>query len=506
MKRPTSPFETLLGQAGAHLGHAAKTLGRRLADATDPALWLQRSLMARIEIATLRYPLDPGALWSPGTRLRVLVVDDAGSGDVAADLRTAETLRQLRHLLGDDALELSVLTADPARTRTAFPTARQLPWPRPDAASLDAAIHDAHVVLVGQDAHAATARATARAALGVAALGLARAEHKLALGYGAHVDHLPPSLVWLLHRYAQDAPFFARDAHSIGRLDVAGLSADLGADTAWTYAPPADTIGRRVLHEAGWDGHAPVVALCPANLAPAPPAPSADTTTMLERALLGGAPPAERPSPVALARHEAALTAMADAAARLAQTRGVFLVVASLTPADHATARTLAGRLGPRVPCLTTDTVDSADLVSVLRQASALLSGREHALVATMPALVPSAALPADPQTRALFDDRGQPELALEADPNAAQLAERAFATLERLLDDADEVSHGIADAVVVHLGRMAQMGQLFVEHLRARHPEFHLRPELGLHGTPWDHLPPLPSSVERLLEGRTHG
>jgi hypothetical protein len=40
-----------------------------------------------------------------------------------------------------------------------------------------------------------------------------------------------------------------------------------------------------------------------------------------------------------------------------------------------------------------------------------------------------------------------------------------------------------------------------FADHLRERHPDFPLRPELGGHGDPWAHLPPLPPAVEALAE-----
>jgi hypothetical protein len=46
----------------------------------------------------------------------------------------------------------------------------------------------------------------------------------------------------------------------------------------------------------------------------------------------------------------------------------------------------------------------------------------------------------------------------------------------------------------------MRRMGMVLVEHVRAHHPEFPFRPELGEHGDPWDHLPSLPPAVEALV------
>jgi hypothetical protein len=47
----------------------------------------------------------------------------------------------------------------------------------------------------------------------------------------------------------------------------------------------------------------------------------------------------------------------------------------------------------------------------------------------------------------------------------------------------------------------MGQMGQTFVDHLRERHPDLPLRPELGGHGDPWAHLPPLSPALRALVE-----
>ena len=40
-------------------------------------------------------------------------------------------------------------------------------------------------------------------------------------------------------------------------------------------------------------------------------------------------------------------------------------------------------------------------------------------------------------------------------------------------------------------------MGQVFVDHVRVRHPAFPIRPELGRQGDPWAHLPPVSPAVE---------
>ena len=79
-------------------------------------------------------------------------------------------------------------------------------------------------------------------------------------------------------------------------------------------------------------------------------------------------------------------------------------------------------------------------------------------------------------------------------------LGERVYAVLCELERDGDALQEGIGACVVRNLERMGLMGQVLVDHLRARHPELPLRPELGEHGDPWDHLPPLSPGLLALV------
>jgi hypothetical protein len=54
-------------------------------------------------------------------------------------------------------------------------------------------------------------------------------------------------------------------AFQTGVLGKLGISTELGTDTAWTFEPHPDEYGSKVLREAGWDGSAPVLVVCPIN-------------------------------------------------------------------------------------------------------------------------------------------------------------------------------------------------------------------------------------------------
>ncbi|MCU0675808.1 MAG: hypothetical protein MUE69_23820, partial [Myxococcota bacterium] len=121
-----------------------------------------------------------------------------------------------------------------------------------------------------------------------------------------------------------------------------------------------------------------------------------------------------------------------------------------------------------------------------------------HAIVMTMAGRVISAGVTMDERIRNLMKDRGTPELALECDQ--PDLEEALLRTLRRLAADGPAIRDSIDDCVHANLARMGQMGMILVDAVRARHPEFPFRPELGEHGDPWEHLPSLPTAVRELV------
>jgi hypothetical protein len=102
-----------------------------------------------------------------------------------------------------------------------------------------------------------------------------------------------------------------------------------------------------------------------------------------------------------------------------------------------------------------------------------------------------------DERIRNLMADRGTPELCLTVDD--PDLGPKVAVALERLWVDGEALADGIGRCVAANLRRMGAMGGVFVDHVRARHPEFPARDGLGAAGDPWAHLPPLPPAQESI-------
>ena len=149
------------------------------------------------------------------------------------------------------------------------------------------------------------------------------------------------------------------------------------------------------------------------------------------------------------------------------------------------------------MPVFVSDEHEMYEMVSVIRQASAMVSSRYHAIVTSMPGLVPSAGITMDERIRNLMVDRGTPHLSLEVDD--PKLADKTYDILVELIREGDSMKEGIGRCVVKNLERMGQMGIELAAHVKKHHPEFPFRDGIGKGGDPWDHLPSLPPNVAEL-------
>jgi polysaccharide pyruvyl transferase WcaK-like protein len=504
---------TLMDSLGRFAGRAARAAAKVARRELDPDRLLQRTMAATIETAASRYAVEPGAQWRPGEPLRLLLAGYSGTRNTGADVRVEEIVRQVRWLFGDEHVALSILTLDPALTRGYFRTVEQLHLPQFFPPYLFEQVHKVHGVIACEGSMFKSKFASALSTMMVGALGIASAENKLAIGYGGEAGAMDPSLQDLVRKYCREALIVVRNKESGVVLADLGVRSKPGTDTAWTFEPAAPEVGERVLRAAGWDGVTPVMVVCPINPFWWPVKP--DVSKGIVQALTGAHTESHydsfyfhRDGDEVRTKQHAYLTALADGIARFVARHDVFPVIVGMEQLDRraceALATLLVERTGGRTPAvIVSDKHDMYEMVSVIRQARVLLSSRYHAIVTSMPGLVPSAGVTMDERIRNLMTDRGQPELCLGVDD--PDLAAGVSRVLETLWTDADSVVDGIGRTVVTNLERMGEMGISLIDFVRARHPELPVREGLGSvakggRGDPWEHLPSMPPAVEALV------
>lgn len=99
----------------------------------------------------------------------------------------------------------------------------------------------------------------------IGSLGIAAAQNKLSVSYGAEAGYMDPLIAKMVARYCKDSFVITRNPESQTVLGKLGVSTELGTDTAWTFEPHPNEFGNDLLRKHGWDGSTPVLVVCPIN-------------------------------------------------------------------------------------------------------------------------------------------------------------------------------------------------------------------------------------------------
>lgn len=464
-------------------------------------LLLQAWTAFLIEAARRDHARGRGREWRPGERIRLLFAGYNGARNTGSDVRVEEMLRQVRHVVGADRVELSVLTLDPALTRGYFGDARQVRLASifPPFLAREIPRHDGVIACEGSMFKSRFADALTTMMIG--ALGIAAARNGLAVGYGAEAGDMSPVLRRLVRRYCDTSLVITRNEESERILRRLHVPTEPGADTAWTYVPREPERGAAILKKAGWDGRMPVLGLCPINPFWWPVTASVGKAAALavtRRAFADSHYRSvyfHRSGADVKRAYRGYLEAIAGAVGAFRREHRVFPVLVAMERLDRDACDRLAALLGG-APVFASADHDAGDIVSVLRSCRYLLSSRFHAIVTSMSALVPSAGITMDERIRNLMRDRGHGDLCLEVDD--PDLEARTRGVLERLRAGGEEMGPDLGRCVVTNLKRMARMGLFLEEEMTRRFDGF--RGRQGL--VSWEHyLPPLPPELTRLVD-----
>lgn len=468
-----------------------------------PDVALEAAMAATVEAAKVRHALAPDAEaeWRPGLPLRLLFVGYVGTRNTGADVRVAEMLRQVKAVFGPERVELTVVTSDARLSAGYFPGVRQtkLEDAFPPFLWRETARH--HGVIACEGSMFKSTFANALTTLMTGALGLAVAQNKVAVGYGAEAGAMDPLLRGLVSRYARGALIVCRNEPSRRVLEELGVRTASGTDTAWSFTPAPRVPARERLAALGLDG-GPLLVVCPINPFWWPVRPAVGRS--IADRLLGRTSDDHYRSfyyhdydQDDRARFDRYLDQLAEATAAFARARGARVLLVGMERLDRTACDALAGRLLATlgtVPVLASDEHDLHELVAVLREARWLVTSRYHAAVCSTAAGVPAVGVTMDERLRNLLDDRGQPDLLAEvSDPD---LAARVVDALERVEADRDAASSRVKATLPRELEAMGRMGQALHAHVRARHPDLESEPPKT-----WrDALPALSPELETLL------
>ena len=463
-------------------------------------LLLEAWVSGTIEWTKFRWMLGEGKSWQPGEKLKLLFAGYNGSRNTGSDVRVEEMIRQVRRILGAHNLALSVMTFNFDNTRGYFGDARQVWLPDffPPFLRREVPLH--HGVVACEGSMFKSKFANALTTMMIGSLGIAAAQNKVSVGYGAEAGAMDPVLQKMVRRYCSESLVITRNPESQSVLGSLGVQTELGTDTAWTFEPLGPEYARKVLQGFGWNGRAPILAVCPINPFFWPVKASllkglARVTTGAYKTSHYRGPYFHRSGPHVDAAYDAYLNAIAGAVTRYRSSRSVFPVVVAMEMLDRDACHRIASRLGG-APIFASDRYDMYQLVSILRLCDRMISSRYHAIVTSMPGGVVSAGITMDERIRNLMHERAHDHLCLTVDD--PELEEKLLAVLHTLDRDAAAIRDAIGHTVARNLQLMARMGTYLEERIARRYPRFPIRTgNLG-----WDeYLPPLTPNLHQLLE-----
>ncbi len=460
---------------------------------------LEAWVSTNIERAKLGWMLGQSKPWQPGEPLKLLFAGYNGTRNMGSDVRVEEMLRQIRHILGAERVQFTCMTFEFERSKGYFENTAQVRLPDIFPPFLANEVPKHHGVVACEGSMFKSKFANALTTMMIGSLGIAAAQNKLSVGYGGEAGDMDPLLAKMCSRYCRNSLVITRNEESRTVLRDLGVPTELGTDTAWTFEPRPPEYGQSILRQVGWDGHAPVLVVCPINPFEWPVKAS---VAKLALHTVAGAykkthyrgPYFHNSGPAADRAYEDYLSSIANAVDAFRRKRSVFVILVATERLDARPANRISERLGG-VPVLTSEQYNMYELVSILRSCHMMASSRYHGIVTCMPALVPSAGITMDERIRNLMRERGHNDLLMNVDD--PDLEQKLLAALEKLATEGERIADGIARTVVRNLKAMARMGVYFEEEIQRRYPEFPTR------AGEWnweDYLPPMNNSLRQLI------
>src|SRR2546430_15782347 len=184
---------------------------------------------------------------------------------MGSDVRVSEMLRQIRHILGAERVEFSVMTQNFQRTSGYFETSKQVHLPDIFPPFLADEVPKHHGVVACEGSMFKSKFANALTTMMIGSLGIAAAQNKLSVGYGAEAGQMDPLIAKMCSRYCQNSLVITRNEQSRTILRELGVPTELGTDTAWTFGPHPAGFGQKGIRGIGWGGSGPVLVVCPIN-------------------------------------------------------------------------------------------------------------------------------------------------------------------------------------------------------------------------------------------------
>jgi polysaccharide pyruvyl transferase WcaK-like protein len=431
--------------------------------------------------------------------LRPLLLGYTGKGNVGADIRVREIVRQLRVVFAHAGFEPRLVVMENTALDPVLESLEKIELSTyfPDFIETQLAKVDGVIACEGS---MFTSRfSDLLSATFAGAIGYAARQKRLAVGYGAESGQMSDRLSEFVRHSCNGGLILARSQQSHDHLSSIGLNSRLGADPAWTYDPPESVLAttRERFRSLGWDGQQPIAVVCPMNPFCWPVKVDFEKARSLQErgshadqhydGVLFHTVPAS--AEASLDRYLASLQSTIAHLRRI----GHFTVLVGMEKLDGKTCALLESRLDRPIPSFVSGECPAQEIVSVLHSADLVVTSRFHACVLSLNTRVKTIGIALDERIRNLFTENGMAEWFFRCDDE--HLGEHLIDAVNRIREtDLDAVYTRLVQSQIERVGKM---GMMIHDEVCRVYPDF---PQSPLPRYWKSFLPPLSPRVEAIL------
>ena len=431
--------------------------------------------------------------------LNVFLCGYAGAGNTGADVRVYEIIRQIRHLWGENVnLRLSAIDQKLCaffKGMTDISEMGYLP------VFLQEMNEWADMSIACEGSLFKSSFGDTLSLSMLACLAFANSSEKLSIAYGAEAGDMSPDLQEFIKEFCDGVTVYCRNAQSLDCLNRMGVDAFSGADTAWSFDPEKSDWAREQLKLSGWDGHQPIVTVCPVNPYWWPiRADSARYKAFLKDGSHAdshyGSMFFHAESKEISRRFEAYTEAVAEAVDKWRKTSGAHVVIIGMDRVDGKVVDAVSEKLSFQHSLFKSPVSSPEEIVSVLRISSMLVSSRFHAIVCSMPAGVPTIGLAYDERVRNILTTSGQERYVIPVEEGAS--AKVIYQAMEAAWEERSLIATQLKAFSAQQLLAQGEMGRMLASVVQSRYPNLPIKVRSE---NPADYLPPLSSDLQELLQ-----
>jgi polysaccharide pyruvyl transferase WcaK-like protein len=440
--------------------------------------------------------------WKKGDKLKILLVGYNGKRNTGADVRVCEMVKQYYRILGEDKIEITVMTLDTAMTEVYFkPPTLQYQFSTIFFKDLLDACDQNHMAVLCEGSTLKSKFANALTLFFCEAAGVMKKQGKPCFAYGSEAGDMDPFVKRLASDLCSDTYFIARTEESLKIVQEMGLKGHMGTDTAWTFTPaPKEWAAEVLKRKTGWDGKKPILGVAIINPFWWPVSPSLvklgksvvtrDWDDHFEKWYYFTSS-AERK-----AMYEAYVKALADSANKFCDEHGAHAVAIGMEALDFDSCEDFCSRMNGPTGFFSSKFYDGFQMTSVLHSLAMLVTSRYHARVLSSTGGVPSIAVSMDERLYNIFNECGHIEdYYLQTDDPG--LGKKLPETMDKCWEKRDQVSREIKCSIPGYLKTMSDMAKFFRGWVAEQLPGIELGPEPA----DWlGYLPDLNDSLKAIL------